>query len=292
MRILVAADENPYSKYAAREAARLAINTWADVTILGVQAPPPAKEGASQWLTDHPLNLALHRYREDFLKGGGGEESPYAMDKWQYEWLPVKTGLWEELLVCRGARKDLKVHLRAGNIAQGILAEAREEEADLVILGCTKGEQCQWAGPSPVPQGVVSDADCSVLLVKEEQSVTGILACLDQSYISQDSLEMINQMATIHKAKLELIGLSQEGAMKRDVYRRLIEIGDYYEDRQIEVKTRLTPIADFESFVGHELKQNLLALWMGKRSLLDRFFPRDWVGRFVSKCQTSVLIMR
>jgi len=31
---------------------------------------------------------------------------------------------------------------------------------------------------------------------------------------------------------------------------------------------------------------------MGKKSLLDRFFPRDWAGRFVSKCQTSVLVMR
>ena len=86
-----------------------------------------------------------------------------------------------------------------------------------------------------MPQRVVNDADCSVLLVKEEQPITRILACLDQSYISQDSLEMINQMATLHGAQLELIGLSSEGGMKKDVYRRLIEIGDYYEDRQIKV---------------------------------------------------------
>jgi hypothetical protein len=103
---------------------------------------------------------------------------------------------------------------------------------------------------------------------------------------------MINQMATIHEAQLELVGLSQEGSMKKDVYRRLIEIGDYYEDRQIKVSTRLTEIAEFESFLDQELKQDLLALWMGKKSLLDRFFPRDWAGRFVSKCQTSVLVMR
>jgi hypothetical protein len=183
--------------------------------------------------------------------------------------------------------------LRAGNEAQEILAEAREEESDLIILGCTGGGQCIWQGAAPVPQQVVNDAGCSVLLVKEEQPINRILACLDQSYISQDSLEMINQMATIHKAQLELVGLSQEGGMKKDVYRRLIEIGDYYEDRQIKVSTRLTEIAEFESFLGdQELKQDLLALWMGKKSLLDRFFPRDWAGRFVSKCRTSVLVMR
>jgi hypothetical protein len=131
-----------------------------------------------------------------------------------------------------------------------------------------------------------------VLLVKEAQPITRIMACLDQSYISQDSLEMINQVATMHGAQLELIGLSQEGGMKKDVYRRLIEIGDYYEDRQIKVSTRLAEIAEFESLIDQELKQDLLALWMGKKSLLDRFFPRDWAGRFVSKCQTSVLVMR
>ena len=126
-----------------------------------------------------------------------------------------------------------------GNEAQEILAEAQEEESDLIVLGCTGGGQCLWQGPAPVPQRVVNDADCSVLLVKEEQPITRILACLDQSYISQDSLEMINQMATMHGAQLELIGLSGEGGLKKDVYRRLIEIGDYYEDRQIKVSTRL-----------------------------------------------------
>ncbi len=101
-----------------------------------------------------------------------------------------------------------------------------------------------------MPQRVVNDADCSVLLVKEEQPITRILACLDQSYISQDSLEMINQIATLHGAQLELIGLSSEGGLKKDVYRRLIEIGDYYEDRQIKVSTRLTEIAEFENYRG------------------------------------------
>jgi hypothetical protein len=194
--------------------------------------------------------------------------------------------------VNRGAKKDVTVRLRSGNEAQEILAEAREEESDLIVLGCTKGKQCLWKSSAPVPQKVVNDADCSVLLVKEKQPISRILACLDQSYISQESLELINQMATIHQAGVELIGMSQSGDMKKDVYRRLIEIGDYYEDRQIKVNTQLTDIGDFESLVGSELKQDLLALWMGRKSLLDRVFPRDWVGRFVSKCQTSVLVLR
>jgi hypothetical protein len=289
MKILFAGDEHPYSAYALNEVIRLAMNTWADVTLLAVGSS--LSEGI-KLSPEQPLAQALHRYREGFLKGVGGEGSPYATGNWQYEWIPLKSGQWEEMLVKRGVKRDLKVRLRTGNEPQEILTEAREEESDLIVLGCTKGGQCIWDGARPVPQRVVNDAGCSVLLVKEEQPVNRILACLDQSYISQDSLEMINQVATIHGAKLELIGLSQDGGMKKDVYRRLIEIGDYYEDRQIQVTTRLTEVADFENFMDKELQQDLLALWMGKKSLLDRFFPRDWAGRFVSKCQTSVLVMR
>ena len=290
MKILFAADEQPYSAYALKEVSRLALNTWAEVTILGV-APAAAPEPETE--PEQPLLEALHHYREAFLESAAAEGlAPYALGDYHYEWVPLRGGPWEEMLVARGAKKDLKVRLRAGVPAQEILAEAQGEESDLIVLGCAKGGQCLWGGGAPVPQRVVNDADCSVLLVKEEQPITRIIACLDQSYISQDSLEMINQVATIHGAGLELIGLSSEGGMKKDVYRRLIEIGDYYEDRQIKVATRLTAVGEFENTVARELEQDLLALWMGKKSLLDRFFPRDWVGRFVGKCPNSVLVMR
>ena len=36
MRILFAGDEYPYSEYALKETIKLAMNTWADVTLLGV----------------------------------------------------------------------------------------------------------------------------------------------------------------------------------------------------------------------------------------------------------------
>jgi nucleotide-binding universal stress UspA family protein len=286
MKILFAGDEHPYSAYALKEVTRLAMNTWADVTLLAVapgEATPPQP--------DLPLIKALDGYRDLFLESFAAEGSPYARKQWRHEWLPLKNGIWEELLVCRGDKRDVRICFRSGSAASEIVAEARDEETDLLVLGCSKGRECLWQQGS-VPQRVVNDADCSVLLVKEEQPLKRILACLDQSYISQESLEMINQMATIHQAEVELIGLSQSGDMKKDVYRRLIEIGDYYEDRQIKVSTQLTDIKDFEGFVTNELEQDLLALWMGRKSLLDRFFPRDWVGRFVSKCQTSVLVMR
>jgi len=296
MRILFAGDEHPYSAFALRKAAEFAMNTWADVALLGVIPGAPGKEmesgGDLPWPSNHPLVEALQRYREDFLSNLTGDEGPYAQMSWVYEWVRTKGGAWEEMLVRRGTRKDLKTRIRVGNVAAEIVAESRFDAADLVVLGCTKGDKCLWDNPPNVPQKVVNDVDCSVLLVKEDQPIKRILACLDQTSVSQASLEMINQMVTIHGAQLELIGLTKEGGAKAEAYTRMIQVGDYYSDRHVDVKTRLAEISDFENFIAKENQEDLLALWMGKKSLLERFFPRDWVGRFVSTCRSSALVLR
>ncbi len=285
MRILFAGDEHPYSEFALGETIKLAMNTWADVTLLGVTQ-------ASNRAADTPAGRALRQYRETFLNSWSREDSPYVLGEGKYEWVSVKDGVLEEMKVLTGRKKDFKVRLRTGAPAREILAESQDDGSDLIVLGCPKGEKCEWVNAGPTPQQVVDDADCSVLLVKEQQPVNRIVACLDQGYISQESLEMINQMITIHNSSLELIGLSQNGDMEKSVYTRLIEIGDYYNDRQVEINTRLMDVTDFEQIIAKEIKQDLLALWLGKKSLLSRFYSRGWVGRFVSKCPTTVLIMR
>jgi len=70
------------------------------------------------------------------------------------------------------------------------------------------------------------------------------------------------------------------------------EIGDYFEDRQIKVEVRVTDVQQFEKFLEQELREDLVAIWAGKRSLIDRLFPREWVGRFASKWTRSSLVMR
>ena len=290
MRILFAGDEHPYSEYAIKETVKLAANTLADVTLLGVHSASSVRR-----VTD-PAALevaqAFQRYRDLFLGSWHSGESPYGVPAGDHEWKSLKSGSWEEVGSVSGGRKDFKVRLRVGKARSEILAEAEKDQSDLIVLGCTKGESCVWEGAMPVPQHIVNDADCSVLLVKQEQPVTQIRACFDQGYISQESMEMISQMVTIHSAKLELIGLSENGSINVDAFSRLFELGEYYSERDIRVTTRLTEVNEFESIISGDLNESLLAIWAGKRSLIHKFFPPDWIGRFVSKCQSSVLVMR
>ena len=286
MRILFAGDEHPYSAYALKKVIELAWHTWADVTLLSVCPTQPSSRD--------PLPEALHRYREEFMEALGGPDSPYAQERWEYEWMALRNGSWEEVQVRRGIKKELRVRLRVGSADTEILSEAVRDGSDLIILGCSGGGgSCMWdSAASTAPQKVVGNAACSVLLIKEDRPVKRILACMDQTTASQESLEMINQLLTIHGAQLELVGLTKDGGARPEAYTQLIRIGDYFGDKGIPVSTRLAEQSKFESVLSTHTGDDLLALWMGKKSLLTLLFPRDWVEKFVSACPSSVLVLR
>jgi len=291
MRILFAGDEHPYSAYALKKVIELARHTWADVTLLAVSSEPISADKDNPLPPNHSLIQALHRYRDDFLNELGSSDSPYAECQ-AYKWIPLKNGLWEEMKVCRGIRKEIKTCLTYGNTDAEILGQSVRDSSDLIVLGCGKGKQCSWESSASLPQKIVSNADSSVFLVKEDKPIRRILACIDQTSVSQESLEMINQMVTIHKAQLELVGLTKDGGAKPEAYTRMIEIGDYYSDRGIGITTRLMEQSEFEAFVSKDTDGDLLVFCMGKKSLLTSLFPKDRVERFVSTCQSSVLILR
>jgi len=296
MRILFAADNHPYTEYALQELTYLAENTFAGVTLLAVSRTRGISKSSqglvrSDMLED-PLFDALGRHRTAFLKHWPEGESPYSENRVEYEWVMLSSEAWEQIKVCRGSMKDLNVRVRFGNTVKEILAESKETGSDLIVLGCTKGSQCLWEDIANVPEKIVNEADCSVLLVKEAQPIQNIYACLDASNISQESLEMINQMVTIHKAKLELITLTKGSGIKADVYPVIDNVYNYFNNEGIDVTLKYSEISDFEPFIEKEVQQGLLALWMGKKSLLDRFFARESLGRFVKTCRTSVLILR
>ena len=297
MRILVAVDQNPYSAYAVDEVARLARNTLANVTLLGVMSRKDAKDnqyGASstRWDLEHPLVKTLRKYRENFLSHFGDEDSPYLTTRFDYEILEVKRGIWEELCVGRGAMKDLKARIRLGNPVKETLMESQEEDSDLIVLGCSQKRMCVWANDVKVPQKVANDAACSVLVAKEGKKVNKIVCCLDHDKTSQQSLEMINQMVTLHQADLELVGITEGESLRTRVEKKMHTILEYYMDRQINPLIKLVPLSSLESFISEEARHGLMALWMGKKSILGKALSRNKVNRLIKAGESSVLMLR
>lgn len=143
-----------------------------------------------------------------------------------------------------------------------------------------------------VLQKIVENARASVLLVKQDQDIRKLVCCLDTSEVPQRSLEMINLIATIHDATLELLGVTREGWIKIDVDEKLSRLGDYFLSNQSQVMTGFREDSSLEPFVSHEARPDLLVLWRGKQSILTNLFPKKWLSELVDKSLFSVLVLR
>ena len=297
MRILVAVDQNPYSTHAVRQVAGLAMNTWADITLLGLQPQKKTADAASASISDRrkidpSLPKIMREYRETFLSRFEEATSPYTQLKYGYELLQIEPGVWQELYVGRSSRKDFNVHIRQGNPAKEILAEAGRDGSDLIVLGCERGKDCIWQEWGNVPQKVAALAACSVWVIKKEKEIKKILCCLDHDRVSQESLEMISQMVTLHRAELDIVGLTEGKGLRENVERKLDWILNHYRTCNINPLIELVELSSLEAFISREARWGLMALWMGKKSILEKVLPKNKVARLIKNSESSVLLLK
>ncbi len=289
MRIITALDMHSYSATIVGEVAKLAANTWADITLLAVQPAGPDNK------PDEALVKTLHQYRQDFISLFDANDLPYGGNADNQEFI-LKNGSWEltDHKPAVASRKNLLLKIRVGDPAKEILAEAREQESDLIVLGCTKGLDSQWKGEVDLPQKVAKKAACSVVVIKEKKVPTTITCCLDQTHVSQSSLEMINQIVTLYQAELKIVGLTDNKGTEGNagVENSIAQILKYYAERQINAWIKLVRPEDLEEYVAEVSRENMVALWMGKKSLLGKIFSPNLVGKLVNHSQSSVLILR
>jgi len=297
MKILLAVDQNPYSTHAVRQVATLAANTWANVSLLGVLDRNGAKKmvpgkSATVQGTDNPMAAALISHRETFLSCFNGKDCPYAPASGSEDLVEVEKGVYEIMQGADNARKKLTLRLRAGEPGKAIVTEAAAQESDLIVLGCDTSEGCAWEDGAGVPKKVAHDASCSVLIAKAEKEVTRIICCLDHDRVSQASLEMINQTVTLHGAQLTIAGLAENQSLKPEVEEKLGGILEYYHQRGIDPWIELVDIPSLDAFIAREARWGLMALWMGKHSILEKALPRSKVNKLIKGSEASVLILR
>lgn len=294
MKILVVLDTSVQSEFVVREVARMAANTWADITLLGIEPEtyPDTLPFSDADRTNgmHPLVRSLRSLRELFLSQFKVDESPYTESSFSYEWVQLENGLWEDLKVCRGARKRLVTRIRPGSPARSVLAEVRQSPCDLIVLGSTT--VASGGDRSRLAKKVIKETDTSVLVVAQADPPRRIIACLDQDYVSQPSLELINQMVTLYQTDLEIIGLTTSDGLPDDIDRKMSQILKYYAGNGIKALVRLVAQTSLEAFAAQAARENLVALWMGKQSLLRRIISPRGVDRLLDIADSSMLILR
>ncbi|MDK2957610.1 MAG: hypothetical protein PWQ57_3108 [Desulfovibrionales bacterium] len=283
MKILVAVDGNVYSRYAVGEAARLAANTWPDVTLLAVDSEDRPMDQA------HPKITALRKYRDDFLARMDRDLAVYGSPPSPDALSAPAPGVLEE--ASPGGRKAFTLKLRKDRPYKAILTESREDRCDLVVIGCGQGDGA-WEQDPEAPGKVAELADCSVLVVKEARRPAKVSCCLDHDNVSQQSLEMINQLVTLYGVDLEIVGVMNHGELKENVERKMREVLDYYVERGVRTLVKVVDASSLDAFISASARTDLVALWMGAKSILQRLFPSAKVAPLVGNALSSVLILR
>lgn len=283
MRILFAADNQSYTANALPQMARLGKNTWADITLLGIS--PQSKhistssDTSGEDDTTSSVNRMMEAYREQLLGYFDPKTSPYLHSP-------------SDSNSNAGIHKQINTRVRSGNPAKEILEEAKKEGSDLIVIGCSTQKNYAWEDAGNVPLKVARDADCSVLVIKEDKKINKVLCCLDHDHISQQSLEMVSQMVTLFQSDLEIVVLTEDEDVEKKIENMLSGLINYYSARDIFPYVELVKLASLETFISQQARWGLMAMWMGKKSILERVFPSNKVSRLLKANESSVLLLR
>jgi len=273
------AKDGEQNRQVLAEGAAIARQTWADVTLLGIDA-----DGGNS-SCDTAMTQMIE-YRQTFLTmfGDLGDDCPYSPERRVSKTVMTAPGVYENLEVLQGRFKNLSVRVRQGNPGPQVLGEAADAGATLIIMANHDA--------TPLCRTVANEAVCSVLAVKGETRPKRVVCCLDQENISQASLEMLNQLTTGYQAELELVGITHSGELKGEVDRQMDHLVQYYQDKGMNTLVRLVEDKTMAAFFSRYAKNHLICLWMGEKSRLQKLFSRQGVTKLIDDATSSVLILR
>ncbi|MBW2363691.1 MAG: universal stress protein [Deltaproteobacteria bacterium] len=276
MRILIVLGQNKDSVHALNQVAKLAANTWANITLLGVL---PKKTGLA---ISSDFIDTINKYQKTVLDHFDSAACPYSKSIDNYELAEIKPGVFEKIYASDSRLKDLKVKIRIENPVKSILEEAHENDSDLIVLPCDMEGYYK----------VAISAECSVLAVKKEINKKRVLCCLDHDLVSQKSLEMISQMATLFNADLAIAGLTKKYELKKNVQEKLDWLLKYYISKNIQPWIELVEISCLEKFISQENQWSLVTMWMGEKSIFEKIFHSSKVKTLLKNSRSSVLMLR
>jgi len=280
MKLLLLMDASAYSGRAARVAARFAMNTWAEVTILA----PVDGRGAGPTET---LTKALAETRGLFL----GDDSPYGRRGGGAALRSEGEGLWTMEGSGENGRKPLRILVRRGDALRVVSEQVRRDGTDFVILGAS-AEAAHWDGDPRFPQRVVSSVPCSSLVIKSDTETKTLVCCLDQAAVSQESLEIINQLVTVYGAELKIVGVVGAKGLRGGLEARMMEVLRYYAERDVRAWVRLVDEAELDAFAREASRTGGLGLWLGERSIIRRIFSKDRLDPLIAASRSSVLVLK
>lgn len=190
----------------------------------------------------------------------------------------VRSG-WESVRLSVPGARDLALSVRVQGLTAGVLSEARDAKADLLVLGARGAGEVR-TGLGTLATSCVRHAACPVLLVKEDQTdaFRTIVVGVDFSPTSLRALEQGVRLAAQDGAALHVVHVTSApwralGARGEDVGRAMM----HAERRRLE---------DFARPLGHEG-----AFARPKFEVVEHAGHRSGLAEYVARVHADLLIV-
>ncbi len=105
-------------------------------------------------------------------------------------------------------------------------------------------------------------------------------------------MELINQIVTLYKAELKIVGVAEGGSLKVKVENTMKNLFMYYLKQDIPMWLEVIDSSIFPTFVNQISQENLIAIWLGKKSFLRKFLPNEKIINLINTAPSSVLLLR
>jgi len=275
MNILVVTDSRYFRQQLAREVGRFAANTWANITLLGtLSAFDKNKFDYSQ--------QCLLNYRQEILNFLPVESDRTSIQKSILAW--QKNGDRFTLISPDSWQKRLELVLIDGNIIQEIHFFSKRHALDLLVLD-------GYSNLNPLLLEAATEASGCVLVAKGATDPNQIVCCLSHEHISQNSLEMINQLTTLYNAALKFVGFSNRENERMHIEILLKQLLHYYNDLNLTPWLEMVDVSIMPQFIVQQSKKNLVAISVEKNSSCNGLFTQEGLMSLISNTPSSVLLL-
>jgi hypothetical protein len=275
MNILVVTDSRYFRQQLAREVGRFAANTWANITLLGTLSASDKNQ------LDYSQQCLLN-YRKEILNFLPVESDRTSIQKSILAW--QKNGDRFTLISPDSWQKRLELVLIDGNIIQEIHFFSKRHALDLLVLD-------GYSNLNPLLLEAATEASGCVLVAKGATDPNQIVCCLSHEHISQNSLEMINQLTTLYNAALKFVGFSNRENERMHIEILLKQLLHYYNDLNLTPWLEMVDVSIMPQFIVQQSKKNLVAISVEKNSSCNGLFTQEGLMSLISNTPSSVLLL-
>ncbi|MEO1166742.1 MAG: DUF389 domain-containing protein, partial [Chloroflexota bacterium] len=180
----------------------------------------------------------------------------------------------------------------ASSATRGILEAAREQGAEMLIMGVHRSNRREEVQLGSIVENVVQAAPCNILIFRtdERTDFNRVVVPLDDTILTQPPLEIATTLALSQGAKISTPYIQRDYSSTREKEKHIQSILSVLDEDQHEGREFVTGRTPGDSLVNAVTERDILVLGFSQRADLDLEFGRDVSDVLLRRARCPVLL--